>query len=288
MLKRTTIGVVLKPGVPEAWEALAQCQRRLTDVRWIGEASGHHKIPQGLSGVECVEAQQFEAESDLLLVLGGDGTLLHAVSLLQTRRVPVLGVNLGHIGFLTEVAREELVELLPQAIDGALPMSERMRLDVQVKRGDEVLLARRVLNDAVFAMRSLARVATYQVFKDNDIMTTIRGDGVIVSSPTGSTAYALASGGPVVSPEVEALVLTPIAPHMLTQRPLVMPARGILEIQLVSPSDAFASLDGHFGHQIGEGDRMTVCKAEVGALLIGVPWRNYYQMLRTKLRWGGG
>ncbi|RYE92445.1 MAG: NAD(+)/NADH kinase, partial [Oxalobacteraceae bacterium] len=202
------------------------------------------------------------------------------------RVVPILGVNLGHIGFLTEVARDELLDVLPQAVDRTLPTSHRMRLDVEVRRGSQVLLHRRVLNDAVVAMRSLARIATFRLKTDGTAMTSIRGDGVIVSTPTGSTAYALASGGPVVSPEVEAMLVTPIAPHMLTQRPLVMPATGELIITLVSESDAYASLDGHFGHEIGEGDTLVVRRAPVGAQLIGVPWRNYYQMLRTKLRWG--
>ncbi|HET6347321.1 MAG TPA: NAD(+)/NADH kinase [Myxococcota bacterium] len=282
------IGVVLKPGVRDALVALREVQEAAPEATFIGEAEGHHAVPDGLHGVERVDPATFERRAELVLVLGGDGTLIHAASLLPNRLVPVLGVNLGHIGFLTEVARDEMLDVLPRALEGTLPSSDRMRLDVEVRRGDQVLIKRRVLNDAVVAMRALARIATYRLTQHEEPVTTVRGDGVIVATPTGSTAYSLASGGPIIAPQLEAIAITPICPHQLTQRPLVVPPTGDLIVTLDSDSTVFASLDGHFGQDLERGDAIVVRKATVPSRLLNVPWRNYFQTLRTKLRWGEG
>jgi NAD+ kinase len=283
-----TIGVVLKPDVKDAVVALRQVQGLLPDVRFIGEGGGHNALPEGVEGVSVVDAKAFEAQADLVLVLGGDGTLIHAASLLVDRLVPILGVNLGHIGFLTEVTRDEFLAVVPWALARALPYSDRMRLDIEVRRRNQTLLRRRVLNDAVVAMRSLARIATYRVMQGEELVTTIRGDGVIVSTPTGSTAYALASGGPILWPQLEAIAITPICPHQLTQRALVLRPQGDIIVTLDSESTVFASLDGHVGQEMVPGDAIVSRQAPVPTRLLSVPWRNYFQTLRTKLRWGEG
>lgn len=280
------IGVVLKPGVPEALATLQTVQQTLRDVQFIAEQDGYHALTQPLPGVERVDVQTFEKAVDMVLVLGGDGTLIHAASLLQERRVPILGVNMGHIGFLTEVARDELLDVLRRALDGALPHSDRLRLDAEVRRDETVLLSRRILNDAVIAGRSLARIATFRIVLNDDLVTTIRGDGVIISTPTGSTAYALASGGPIISPQVAAIGITPICPHQLTHRTLVVPPLGKLVVTLDSDSSVFATCDGHAGHEMRRGDALIVSPAPVPSRLLSVPWRDYFQTLRTKLRWG--
>lgn len=283
-----TIGVVLKPGVREALVTLRMVQAAVSGVRFIAEQAGHHTIDNPPAGLELVDVATFERDVDMVLVLGGDGTLIHGASLVQERVVPILGVNLGHIGFLTEVARDELLDVLAKALEGSLPYSDRMRLDVEVRRKSEVLLKRRILNDAVIAMRSLARIATYRITLRDELVTTIRGDGVIFSTPTGSTGYALASGGPIVSPQLEAIAITPICPHQLTQRPLVVRPEGEIIVTLDSDSTVFATLDGHAGHEMVLGDSMVVRQAPVPSRLLNVPWRNYFQTLRTKLRWGEG
>jgi NAD+ kinase len=282
------IGVVLKPDVKDAAVALRQVQNELPNVRFIGEGEGHNAVPAGLPDVAVVDAKTFEAESDLVLVLGGDGTLIHAAGLLVDRLVPILGVNLGHIGFLTEVTRDELLDVVPKAMAGVLSWSDRMRLDVEVQRNGQTLLHRRVLNDAVVAMRSLARIATLRVMQGDQLVTTVRGDGVIVSTPTGSTAYGLASGGPILWPQLEAIAITPICPHQLTQRPLVLRPQGDITVTLDSESTVFASLDGHIGQEMVPGDALVCRMAPVPTRLLHVPWRNYFQTLRTKLRWGEG
>lgn len=282
------IGVVLKPGVREALQTLEQAQSSTPGIQFIGEAEGHHAVPEGTPGVERVDAAEFEARAELVLVLGGDGTMIHGASLLKNRLVPILGVNLGYIGFLTEVTRDELLDVLPKAMDGTLPYSDRMRLDVQIRRRDEVIMERRILNDAAIVMRQLARIATFRLTQHDELVTTIRGDGVIFSTPTGSTAYGLAAGGPIVAPQLEAIAITPICPHQLTQRPLVVPPTGDLILSLDSDSTVFASMDGHAGIDLVRGDAMLVRRAAVSTRLLNVPWRNYFQTLRTKLRWGEG
>jgi len=283
-----TIGVVLKPGVREALQTLELAQNATPGIRYIGEGEGHHAVPEGTPNVDRVDAAAFEAQADLVLVLGGDGTLIHGASLMKNRRVPILGVNLGYIGFLTEVTRDELLDVLPKALEGRLPHSDRMRLDVQIRRRDEVILERRILNDASLVMRQLARIATFRLTQNEELVTTIRGDGVIFSTPTGSTAYGLAAGGPIVAPQLEAIAITPICPHQLTQRPLVVTPEGTLIVSLDSDSTVFASLDGHAGIDLVRGDAMIVQRAPVSTRLLNVPWRNYFQTLRTKLRWGEG
>ena len=283
-----TIGVVLKPGVPDALTTLRTVQAAAPGLRFISEQAGHHAIENLPPGVEAVDMPVFEREVDLVLVLGGDGTLIHGASLVRDRVVPILGVNMGYIGFLTEVSRDELLDVFARALEGALPYSDRMRLDVELRRDDRVLMRRRILNDTVIAMRSLARIATYRVTLQNELVTTIRGDGVILSTPTGSTGYSLASGGPIVSPNLEAVAITPICPHQLTQRPLVVRPHGDVAVTLDSDSTAYATFDGHAGHEMICNDMVVARQAPVPSRLLNVPWRNYFQTLRTKLRWGEG
>lgn len=284
-----TIAIVLKPGTPDAQTVFAHIRAAWPEARFIGEAEGHHAVPPQVPGIERLWKGDLEAQAELMVVVGGDGTLIHGASLLPNRVVPILGINLGHIGFLTEVARDELDQALPAAAEGTLPHSDRMRLEVELWRQDALLLRHLVLNDVIVAMRSLARIATYRVTQGSTLVTTVRGDGVMVSTPTGSTAYALAAGGPIISPLLEAIGLTPICPHQLTQRPLVLrPGDGDLRITLDSDNTVFASLDGHVGLDLERGDAVVVRPAQVPTRLLGVPWRDYYQTLRTKLRWGQG
>lgn len=282
------IGAVLKPDVAEAVVALRQLQQAYPRLRFVGEHEGHNALSHDVHQVERLAPEAIEERISLLLVLGGDGTLLHGASLLPNRRVPILGVNLGHIGFLTEVTREEVLQVLPMALEGALPHTDRMRLEVEIWHQQSCTLKRVVLNDVAVTMRSLARIATFRLTHADQLVTTVRGDGIIISTPTGSTAYALASGGPIVSAALEAIAVTPICPHQLTQRPLVLPPEGELRITLDSDSRAFVSLDGHVGHEVGRGDAVVVRRAAVPTRLLRVPWRNDYQTMRQKLRWGAG
>lgn len=283
-----TIGVVLKRDTPEAVTALERAVGIAADVRFVIEAEGLHAVDSPPARVEPVDAATFERDIDLLLVLGGDGTLIYASSLLRDRLVPVLGVNLGKIGFLAEVTLDEIERVLPKAISGELPHVDRMRLDVRVRRNGDVVMHRRVLNDAVVNQKGLARIAEYRVMLSGELVTELRADGVIIATPTGSTAYSMAAGGSIIAPGIQAIAITPICPHGLAQRPLVVAPDGEIEVTLESDSEVFASLDGQAGGPFLRGDILHIRTAAVPTRLIHIPGRSYFQMLRTKLCWGDG
>jgi NAD+ kinase len=283
-----TIGLVLKPGVSEALAALETARRLVPQARFLVEEGGHHALRQVPSGVEPVDASTFEREVDLVLVLGGDGTLIHAASLIRDRLVPILGVNLGRIGFLAEVPLGDLAKVLPRALEGALTHRDRLRLDAEVWRDGAVTLRARILNDAVIAQLALARVAVYRVERDEELVTVVRGDGVIVSTPTGSTAYSMAAGGCILEPTLEAVAITPICPHALSQRGLVLTATGEIQVSLESDNVVFVTMDGQVGHEFRRGDTMKLRRAPVPTRLLTVPKHSHFETLRTKLRWGEG
>ncbi len=281
-----TIGLVLKPGIPEPLEVWRSVRGLVPKARFLIEREGHHALAEVPAGMDAVEPTTFEKEVDLVLVLGGDGTLIHAASLLQNRLVPILGVNMGRVGLLTEVTRDELTAFFPRALDGSLPFDDRMRLEASLWRGSELLLKLRILNDAVVAQLALARVAVYRVTQGEELATVVRGDGVIISTPTGSTAYSLAAGGAILEPHLEAVAVTPICPHALTQRGIVLRPDEPICVALESDSTVFATLDGQQGHPFKAGDTLVLHRAPVGIRLFRAPGRSYFQALRSKLRWG--
>jgi NAD+ kinase len=280
------LGVVIKPGVPQALEIFQLVQTRFPALRYVVESSGHTAPEKRLPGTESIEPSDFEKHIDLVLVLGGDGTFIHAAALLQNRVVPIVGVNMGRIGFLAEIFSDELLEVLPKALENALPYSDRMRLQAQVFVSGKKVMDGYVLNDAVVALQSLARVADYKIRIGDKVVTTLRGDGVIVSTPTGSTAYSMAAGGSIIAPELEAIGITPICPHQLTQRPFVVPKENEVCITLDSDRTAYATLDGQAGHALQLGDYVLLKQAPVPTRILRLPSRSYFDMLRAKLRWG--
>lgn len=283
-----TIGIVVKPGAPRALAALETVAEVAGDARFLIEASGHHALDEIPIEAERVDPAAMENESDLLLVFGGDGTLIHAASLLQHRAVPILGINVGYIGFLTEVALDEVAKGLEQALAGELPVSELMRLDVRLKLKEQDSVDRVILNDVVLSQRHLSRLGTYRITAGGELVTTLRGDGVIVATPTGSTAYAMAAGGSILMPGIDAIAVTPINPHQLTQRQLVLSSSEDIELTIDMETGVLATLDGQSAHEFGVEDSMRIRKADVPVLLLSVPWRSYFEMLRTKLNWGNG
>src|SRR5438094_1554967 len=194
-------------------------------VAWLG-ARGHTALVEeeaGVPGVPSAPGREIARRADLLVVLGGDGTLIHAAGLCDQCEVPILGVNMGTLGFLTEVPHERAFPLLEKALAGDLQVSRRLMLSVEVRRGEQVLLSGAVLNDAVVSKNALSRLASLDVSVDGRAATTYEADGLIIATPTGSTAYSLSAAGPIVYPTLDAILLTPICPHALTQRPLVLP-----------------------------------------------------------------
>lgn len=241
-----------------------------------GEVPGTHGVPAG----------EIAARADLIVVLGGDGTLLHASRLCQRREVPILGVNLGTLGFLAEVPRTELFVALEEVLRGEYHADRRTKLAVRVDRGGETLVATEVLNDVVISKNALARLAQIEARVAGIRLASFNADGVIVATPTGSSAYSLAAGGPIVHPSVRGTLVLPICPHTLTQRPIVLPDDQAIELQLTSDSEMFVTLDGQSGRALECGDRVVVQRAETMVQLIRRDPGGYYEVLRSKLRWG--
>ncbi|MBI5136787.1 MAG: NAD(+)/NADH kinase [Nitrospirae bacterium] len=225
---------------------------------------------------------------DLIVVLGGDGTLLSAARLMVDFEVPLLGVNLGSLGFLTEVPSDEMLSTLEKVFAGDVEIEKRLLLKAQVVRQGEVVASSYCLNDVVVSKGTLARMIRMHIIVDGQFMTGLRADGLIVASPTGSTAYSLSAGGPIVHPEADVLVLAPISPHVLTNRPVILPHTARIEIHLISEEEAsMVTFDGQVGFSLRSGDVIEVRAAENRLNLIVSPERNYYEVLRTKLKWGG-
>jgi len=224
---------------------------------------------------------------DLCVVVGGDGTLIRAVRLLDGAEVPVFGVNAGSLGFLTEIPRTQAVELLDATLDGKVRIEPRIKLRVRLMRGGQQIVDEEILNDAVINRGAFARMVDLKVRIDGADVTSYRADGLILASPTGSTAYSLAAQGPLLLPSMEAIVVNPICPHSLAQRPLVVPGGARIEVQVHdAQGEILLSLDGQSSFGLEAGDRVLVDRAPHRALLVKNPQLDFFAVLRAKLRWG--
>ncbi len=223
---------------------------------------------------------------DLVVVLGGDGTLLSAARVTAAADVPLLGVNLGTLGFLTEVPFSSLYSMLEAIAKGQARVEQRTLMQCQLLRGETVLGSYLVFNDAVVNKTALARLNTYDLYVDKAFVSSYRADGMIVATPTGSTAYSLSAGGPILMPTVHAFVITPVAPHSLTHRPLVVPDSAEIEILLRSEEEvAYLSLDGQPGLDLCDRDRVR-CRLSEHKVNLFRTDTDFFQLLRTKLKWG--
>jgi NAD+ kinase len=226
---------------------------------------------------------------EILVVLGGDGTLLGAARHIADAHTnaPIFGVNLGSLGFMTEVAIDELYDTLEQAIAGKLEIEERIRLSVSVMRNGRSVAHYRVLNDAVINKGALARMMELTVSVNDSLLTALRADGLIVATPTGSTAYSLAAGGPIIHPTVHCLLVTPICPHTLSNRPIALPDNVVVAVRLTSKSEEVTlTLDGQIGFPLELHDAVEIKKSPYKMKFIKHPTRSYYEILKTKLKWG--
>jgi len=239
------------------------------------------------SGLEVVPRSQLSSRKlDLVVVLGGDGTLLSAARATAPIDVPLLGVNLGSLGFLTDVPLPMLYPLLDAIALGRAPLEYRALMECELLRGDTVRGSYYVFNDAVVNKTALARLNTYDLYLDKTFVSSYRADGMIVATPTGSTAYSLSAGGPVLMPTVNAFVITPVAPHALTHRPLVVPDSAEIEILLRSNEEvAYLSLDGQPGLDLYDGDRVR-CRRSRHQVSLFRTGTDFFQVLRSKLKWG--
>lgn len=241
------------------------------------------ELRQGFGGEHYQPGKPY----DLLVVLGGDGSLL-AAGRAAGPGVPVLGVNLGRLGFLTEIGRAELYPSLVEILAGRYDVEERSLLDITVVRVDGKSESYRVFNDAVVAKSALSRIIELTLEADGGLVTTYRSDGLIISTPTGSTAYSLSAGGPIVSPLLPVVLLTPICPHTFSLRPIVVPDSSLIEVTLETRgAEVYLTLDGQEGTMLGYRDKVRLTKSPAGVRLVRLSGRSFYDSLRGKLRWGG-
>jgi NAD+ kinase len=230
--------------------------------------------------------EKLAEQVDVVIVLGGDGTLLHAARLIGANGVPILGINLGSLGFLTEVKLDEMYAALEGLLSGQYQSEERMLLNVEVLREGLVAARYRALNDAVINKGALARIIELEVSVNSQQVLFTRADGLIISTPTGSTAYSLAAGGPILYPTLDAFIVAPICPHTLTNRPVVIPDQDEVKVCLRHGTDVMLTVDGQVGMPLRQQDCIRVCRAQ-STLKLVLPFGNtFFKLLREKLRWG--
>lgn len=281
------VGVVTKDRLHAATAVLGELRT------WL-EARGsrvlYSRETAELLGIDGVPRSEIARQADLVIALGGDGTLLSMAGRIAEsgRDVPILGVNFGSLGFLTEVRVGELFPTLDAVFAGTAIEDSRLLLQATAERAGHAPDTRLVLNDVVFAKASLSRIIELTVSVSGVFVTRVKADGLIIASPTGSTAYNLAAGGPIVHPVVDALILTPIAPHTLTNRPIVVPASATVEIHPLSHNgeDTLVTYDGQSGYILRAGDVVRVSRAGSRVRLLTAGGRSYYDVLREKLKWG--
>jgi NAD+ kinase len=278
-------GFLVKRGKPEARELAAELIAIL--VARGNTALVCDEEARGLSGATMVSEATLAASVDALVVLGGDGTFLYGAGLVADRGVPLFGVNLGSLGFITHFQRAEAIGALQAVCAGQVAIDERMRLHVTVTGASDgrILETRSAVNDAVISQPAMARLLDLEARLDGELVTTYKADGLILSTPTGSTAYSLAAGGPILTPDLEAIVLTPICPHTLTNRPLVVRADRRVVIKNVSSNPAQLTIDGQWGRPVEPGESVEVRK-EAAPLRLFRGSGSFFSILREKLSWG--
>jgi NAD+ kinase len=290
----TRIGLLARLTLPGALEALREA------AVWLDGCGVTPVVEAGSADAAQLSARfataaraDLPSKVDVLIAFGGDGTLLDAASAVAhaDANVPLLGVNLGHLGFLTEVGRDELIAALDTVVSGRTRLEARLLLRGRIERGGRIVAEHLALNDVVVTRGALSRMIEIDVRVGDQVVCHVKADGLIVATATGSTAYNLSAGGPVVHPSVDAVVLTPIAPHTLTYRPIVLAADSAIVLQpVIEPglSDIVATFDGQFGAPLEPDDRVIVDRAPRVLTLLRTSSRSHFDMLREKLKWGHG
>ncbi len=282
-----TIGIISKPKKEEIRQVVPPL------IRWLEERKVKVLIDQETGSMldranQGIGRNELSSQVDMILVLGGDGTLLAAARVIDKKKIPILAINLGALGFLTGTALEEMYTSLEDVLAGKAKRQRRAQMQADVIRAGETISHFRALNDVVLNKAAIARILDFDVLIDGGYAASYRADGLIFSTPTGSTAYSLAAGGPVVEPSVDALLITPICAHTLSNRPLVVPDSVTIEATIKTPRESvFLTVDGQVGVALRTDDTVRVSKSEYSVELIVPPRQTYFDVLRQKLKWGG-
>jgi NAD+ kinase len=286
-----SIGVIVKPHQPDALETLCALTSWLSerDIVFVGLPEIEQEQIEHHTGckIQVLNEAEMPERVDLILVLGGDGTMIATGRMLGDKQVPVIGVNYGGLGYLAEFPIEEIFPALEAILAGHYHVQQRLMLSVELQRGDEIITRNRVLNDVVVNKSALARIIEIEAYLNDQFVSSFRADGLIVATPTGSTAYNLSAGGPIIFPSMNAMVITPICPFTLSNRPIVVPDDSVIEIRLITKNEEVAlTLDGQVGRSLQADDRILIRKSNTAFNLVQPPNRNYFEVLRNKLKWG--
>jgi NAD+ kinase len=279
-----TVGIISKPKIAEAAEIVSgllrwlverhityRCDQQTAEYAGLGEYFSRAEVPEG---------------SDLIIVLGGDGTLLSAARVVEGRDIPLFAVNLGHLGFLTAIQLEDLYPELERALAGQHRIGHRRMVHCEIRREGRTIANYDALNDVVITKTELARMIDLDTHVDSHFVAAYKADGLIISTPTGSTAYSLSAGGPVIFPSVQAFCLTPICPHMLTNRPVIVPDKSTIQILVHGEDGTYLTIDGQVGEPLSKGDVVVCCSSPKTIQLIRPPKMLFFDVLREKLKWG--
>jgi len=279
-----TVGIISKPKITQAVEIVCGL------LAWLDERGIQYRCDEQTAAYADIATFYSRDElpdgADLIIVLGGDGTLLSAARVVAGRDIPLFAVNLGHLGFLTSIHSDDLFPELERAIRGEHRIGRRRMVDCELVRGGETIVTYSALNDVVITKSELARMIDLDTHVDNHFVAAYKADGLIIATPTGSTAYSLSAGGPVIFPSVAALCITPICPHMLTNRPVIVPDDSVIQIFSHGEEGTFLTIDGQVGEPLKVGDRI-VCRLSSKTIqLIRPPKMLFFDVLREKLKWG--
>jgi len=277
------IGIIAKKGEPEAFRAVRELLHILKGKKckfFIEKDIAEVLKTKGFKREEIPE------KSDIVIVFGGDGTLLSVARLVGRKNVPILGINLGGLGFITELSRNEIHENIDMIFADKCCFEERIMLLADVFRGGKKVIQHNALNDVVLNKSALSRMFELDININSQYVTTFRADGLIISTPTGSTGHSLSAGGPILYPTLETFIMTPICPHALTSRPIVLPDTFIIDVNIKSGDDVYLTLDGQVGFPLKVNDRVEIKKADYKTKFLVLHDKDYFQILRTKLKWG--
>lgn len=284
MHKVSTVGIISKPKITRASEIVSGL------LEWLTERGIQYRCDEQTSLYgnvsQCYPREEIPDGADMIIVLGGDGTLLSAARVVAGKDIPLFAVNLGHLGFLTAIQLPDLYPQLERALAGETRLGRRAMIDCQLVRNDETIATYCALNDVVIAKSELARMIDLDTFVDSHFVAAYKADGLIVATPTGSTAYSLSAGGPVIFPSVGAFCITPICPHMLTNRPVIVSDTSTIRILNHGEAGIYLTVDGQVGEPLKAGDQV-LCRASPNAIkLVRPPKLLFFDVLREKLKWG--